>query len=224
MFRKKYKDFSDDTEREIRDNCYQMIKEQISNKKQNKEIIELCDRELKDIERNLNQIISKIRVVINDLKAIDAEIKKKDDIITAIESDYNDTSLNRRKLSNDFFNGVIDEEEFFNENAQIDDLLQKNKNEHQENIESLCRLNEKKNALLNEYMALINKKRELVEKKDRTKKNKKNALRNIKLCDININKITSIETRVDDYAFSNATSISNKDINPKLRSMKKIRK
>ena len=28
-------------------------------------------------------------------------------------------------------------------------LLQKNKNEHQENIESLCRLNEKKNALLN---------------------------------------------------------------------------
>ena len=115
MFRKKYKDFSDDTEREIRDNCYQMIKEQISNKKQNKEIIELCDRELKDIERNLNQIISKIRVVINDLKAIDAEIKKKDDIITAIESDYNDTSLNRRKLSNDFFNGVIDEEEFFNE-------------------------------------------------------------------------------------------------------------
>ena len=116
------------------------------------------------------------------------------------------------------------EEEFFNENAQIDDLLQKNKNEHQENIESLCRLNEKKNALLNEYMALINKKRELVEKKDRTKKNKKNALRNIKLCDININKITSVETRVDDYAFSNATSISNKDINPKLRSMKKIRK
>ena len=87
----------------------------------------------------------------------------------------------------------------------------------------MCSLNAKREVLEGEYKALINKKRELVEKRENTQRNKKIAIKNIKNCDANIGILTDVTNKVDEYAFNNVTVVSEKDVTPKLKSMKKIK-
>lgn len=223
MFKKKHKDFSDDTQEELKRNYYDLIRNEINNKNQNKEVISLCNRQLIDIERALNDIIDKIKAVISDLKLYDAKIKEIDGKIVIIENDYSAASKDRKKLSFDLSNNIINEDEFLDKSLKIDNFLKKNKMAHKKSIEILCDLNSKKQALEAEYKALINKKRELVEKRDNAQRNKKIAIKNIKNCDANIGILTDVTNKVDEYAFNNVTVVSEKDVTPKLKSMKKIK-
>ena len=78
MFNKKRKDFSDATQEKLKTNYYNLIKKEISNKNKNKEIVALCNRQLIHVERALNDIIEKIKVVIADLKVYDARMNDVD--------------------------------------------------------------------------------------------------------------------------------------------------
>ena len=108
-------------------------------------------------------------------------------------------------------------------NIKIDGFLKRNKIARKKNIDILCSLNAKREVLEGEYKALINKKRELVEKRENTQRNKKIAIKNIKNCDANIGILTDVTNKVDEYAFNNVTVVSEKDVTPKLKSMKKIK-
>lgn len=223
MFKKKHKDFSDDTQEKLKMNYYSLIRNEISNKNKNKEVVSLCNRQLIDIERALNDIIDRIKAIIADLKSYDARIREVDGKLVIIEDDYNEASKDRKKLSYDLSNSIINEDEFLDKSLKIDGFLKRNKIARKKNIDILCSLNAKREVLEGEYKALINKKRELVEKRENTQRNKKIAIKNIKNCDANIGKLTDITNKVDEYAFNNVTVVSEKDVTPKLKSMKKIK-
>ena len=223
MFKKKHKDFSDDTQEKLKMNYYSLIRNEISNKNKNKEVVSLCNRQLIDIERALNDIIDRIKAVIADLKSYDARIREVDGKLVIIEDDYNEASKDRKKLSYDLSNSIINEDEFLDKSLKIDSFLKRNKIARKKNIDILCSLNAKREVLEGEYKALINKKRELVEKRENTQRNKKIAIKNIKNCDANIGILTDVTNKVDEYAFNNVTVVSEKDVTPKLKSMKKIK-
>ena len=223
MFKKKHKDFSDDTQEKLKMNYYSLIRNEISNKNKNKEVVSLCNRQLIDIERALNDIIDRIKVVIANLKSDDARIREVDGKLVIIEDDYNEASKDRKKLSYDLSNSIINEDEFLDKSLKIDGFLKRNKIARKKNIDILCSLNAKREVLEGEYKALINKKRELVEKRENTQRNKKIAIKNIKNCDANIGILTDVTNKVDEYAFNNVTVVSEKDVTPKLKSMKKIK-
>lgn len=223
MFKKKHKDFSDDTQEKLKMNYYSLIRNEISNKNKNKEVVSLCNRQLIDIERALNDIIDRIKAVIADLKSYDARIREVDGKLVIIEDDYNEASKDRKKLSYDLSNSIINEDEFLDKSLKIDGFLKRNKIARKKNIDILCSLNAKREVLEGEYKALINKKRELVEKRENTQRNKKIAIKNIKNCDANIGILTDVTNKVDEYAFNNVTVVSEKDVTPKLKSMKKIK-
>ncbi len=223
MFKKKHKDFSDDTQEKLKMNYYSLIRNEISNKNKNKEVVSLCNRQLIDIERALNDIIDRIKAIIADLKSYDARIREVDGKLVIIEDDYNEASKDRKKLSYDLSNSIINEDEFLDKSLKIDGFLKRNKIARKKNIDILCSLNAKREVLEGEYKALINKKRELVEKRENTQRNKKIAIKNIKNCDANIGILTDVTNKVDEYAFNNVTVVSEKDVTPKLKSMKKIK-
>lgn len=223
MFKKKHKDFSDDTQEKLKMNYYSLIRNEISNKNKNKEVVSLCNRQLIDIERALNDIIDRIKAIIADLKSYDARIREVDGKLVIIEDDYNEASKDRKKLSYDLSNSIINEDEFLDKSLKIDSFLKRNKIARKKNIDILCSLNAKREVLEGEYKALINKKRELVEKRENTQRNKKIAIKNIKNCDANIGILTDVTSKVDEYAFNNVTVVSEKDVTPKLKSMKKIK-
>ena len=223
MFKKKHKDFSDDTQEKLKMNYYSLIRNEISNKNKNKEVVSLCNRQLIDIERALNDIIDRIKAIIADLKSYDARIREVDGKLVIIEDDYNEASKDRKKLSYDLSNSIINEDEFLDKSLKIDGFLKRNKIARKKNIDILCSLNAKREVLEGEYKALINKKRELVEKRENTQRNKKIAIKNIKNCDANIGILTDVTSKVDEYAFNNVTVVSEKDVTPKLKSMKKIK-
>lgn len=223
MFKKKHKDFSDDTQEKLKMNYYSLIRNEISNKNKNKEVVSLCNRQLIDIERALNDIIDRIKAIIADLKSYDARIREVDGKLVIIEDDYNEASKDRKKLSYDLSNSIINEDEFLDKSLKIDSFLKRNKIARKKNIDILCSLNAKREVLEGEYKALINKKRELVEKRENTQRNKKIAIKNIKNCDANIGILTDVTNKVDEYAFNNVTVVSEKDVTPKLKSMKKIK-
>ena len=223
MFKKKHKDFSDDTQEKLKMNYYSLIRNEISNKNKNKEVVSLCNRQLIDIERALNDIIDRIKAIIADLKSYDARIREVDGKLVIIEDDYSEASKDRKKLSYDLSNSIINEDEFLDKSLKIDSFLKRNKIARKKNIDILCSLNAKREVLEGEYKALINKKRELVEKRENTQRNKKIAIKNIKNCDANIGILTDVTNKVDEYAFNNVTVVSEKDVTPKLKSMKKIK-
>ncbi len=223
MFKKKHKDFSDDTQEKLKMNYYSLIRNEISNKNKNKEVVSLCNRQLIDIERALIDIIDRIKAVIADLKSYDARIREVDGKLVIIEDDYSEASKDRKKLSYDLSNSIINEDEFLDKSLKIDSFLKRNKIARKKNIDILCSLNAKREVLEGEYKALINKKRELVEKRENTQRNKKIAIKNIKNCDANIGILTDVTNKVDEYAFNNVTVVSEKDVTPKLKSMKKIK-
>ena len=99
MFKKKHKDFSDDTQEKLKMNYYSLIRNEISNKNKNKEVVSLCNRQLIDIERALNDIIDKIKAVIVDLKLYDARMREINSKIMIIDDDYSAASKDRKKLS-----------------------------------------------------------------------------------------------------------------------------
>ena len=204
-------------------NYYSLIRNEISNKNKNKEVVSLCNRQLIDIERALNDIIDRIKAIIADLKSYDARIREVDGKLVIIEDDYNEASKDRKKLSYDLSNSIINEDEFLDKSLKIDSFLKRNKIARKKNIDILCSLNAKREVLEGEYKALINKKRELVEKRENTQRNKKIAIKNIKNCDANIGILTDVTNKVDEYAFNNVTVVSEKDVTPKLKSMKKIK-
>ena len=223
MFKKKHKDFSDDTQEKLKMHYYSLIRNEIRNKNKNKEVVSLCNRQLIDIERALNDIIDRIKAIIADLKSYDARIREVDGKLVIIEDDYNEASKDRKKLSYDLSNSIINEDEFLDKSLKIDGFLKRNKITRKKNIDILCSLNAKREVLEGEYKALINKKRELVEKRENTQRNKKIAIKNIKNCDANIGILTDVTNKVDEYAFNNVTVVSEKDVTPKLKSMKKIK-
>ena len=223
MFKKKHKDFSADTQEKLKRNYYNLIRNEISNKNKNKEVVSLCNRQLIDIERALNDIIDRIKAVIADLKSYDARIREVDGKLVIIEDDYSEASKDRKKLSYDLSNSIINEDEFLDKSLKIDGFLKRNKIARKKTIDILCSLNAKREVLEGEYKALINKKRELVEKRENTQRNKKIAIKNIKNCDANIGILTDVTNKVDEYAFNNVTVVSEKDVTPKLKSMKKIK-
>ena len=223
MFKKKHKDFSDVKQEKLKMNYYSLIRNEISNKNKNKEVVSLCNRQLIDIERALNDIIDRIKAIIADLKSYDARIREVDGKLVIIEDDYNEASKDRKKLSYDLSNSIINEDEFLDKSLKIDSFLKRNKIARKKNIDILCSLNAKREVLEGEYKALINKKRELVEKRENTQRNKKIAIKNIKNCDANIGILTDVTNKVDEYAFNNVTVVSEKDVTPKLKSMKKIK-
>ena len=223
MFKKKHKDFSDDTQEKLKMNYYSLIRNEISNKNKNKEVVSLCNRQLIDIERALNDIIDRIKAVIADLKSYDARIREVDGKLVIIEDDYNEASKDRKKLSYDLSNSIINEDEFLDKSLKIDGFLKRNKIARKKNIDILCSLNAKREVLEGEYKALINKKRELVEKRENTQRNKKIAIKNIKNCDANIGILTDVTNKVDEYAFNNVTVVSEKDVTPKLKYIKNIK-
>ncbi len=223
MFNKKRKDFSDATQEKLKTNYYNLIKKEISNKNKNKEIVALCNRQLIHVERALNDIIEKIKVVIADLKVYDARMNDVDRKLVIIENDYKDASHDRKKLSFDLSNSIINEDEFLEKSLKIDSFLKKNKFAHKKNIDILCKLNYERQALETEYKALVNKKKELVEKRENAQRNKKIAIKNIKACDTNINVLTNATSKIDELSFNNVTSVLEKDVTPKLKSMKKTK-
>ena len=119
MFKKKHKDFSDDTQEKLKMNYYSLIRNEISNKNKNKEVVSLCNRQLIDIERALNDIIDRIKAIIADLKSYDARIREVDGKLVIIEDDYSEASKDRKKLSYDLSNSIINQVDGHDEISNI---------------------------------------------------------------------------------------------------------